>query len=614
VGSQRRRKEKKGQKRAGEGAELKKKWGGGKIYEGKEKSQEGIALQRAVRIGAARTAMRGKTVGAAKSVSIDGDFWSVPMRRLAILVAIFVTCTAVGISDAGVRDGAGRNARGGGNAQLGTVNFPTSCAAAVQATMEKGVALLHSFQYQQASSTFSEAAQQDPQCAMARWGEAMALYHQLWDFPDVATLAKGRGYVEEAQKIGGKTERERDYIAAAGAFYANEPKLSHTARVEAYARAMDKARRDSPEDVDSAAFDALALVNLADYEDELPNRKRAIAILEPMFERHPDHPGLAHYLIHATDTPELAREGLTAARAYAKIAPDSSHALHMPSHIFTRLGLWQESIDSNIAASAAAAKATEAHQADADYQFHAMDFLDYAYLQCGQEGKAREVTANLKNVAGGSAEDVADHEGYFAARNALELQRWKEAASLAVPNVKLTWQDATYLAHTIGAARSGDAKGARVGLKKLEEVVSAQRHEEKHMGYGVSSGKSLVEQKAEAWVEFAEGKKDEAIKTMRMASEREEAAGVDSLAIPAREMLGDMLMELKRPGEALEAYKLGLRESPNRFDGLWGAAQAAHAAGNEEAAKEYSAKLVEIAGAAGDRPELQEARGYMAAK
>jgi len=536
------------------------------------------------------------------------------MRQLAILFVILVTYAAGSVSDAAARGAAEKRASGGANAQLGTVNFPTSCGAPVQERMEKGVALLHSFQYQQAETAFSEAAQQDPQCAMARWGEAMALYHQLWDFPDNGTVAKGRGYVGDAQRLGGKTERERDYIAAAATFYANNGKLSHAARVEAYARAMDKVRRDSPEDVDAAAFYALALVNLASYQDELPNRKKAIAILEELFERHPDHPGVAHYLIHATDTPELAPQGLAAARAYATIAPDSSHAIHMPSHIFTRLGLWQESIDSNIAAAAAAAKATAAHQADADYQFHAMDFLDYAYLQSGQEAKARQVVADLKNVVGASTEDMADHEGWFSARNALELHRWKEAASLQVPNVKLTWQDSTYFARAIGAARSGDAKAARADLKKLEEIEGAQHHEMKHMGYGSSSEKPIEQQKAEAWVEFAEGKKDEAVKTLRMASEREESAGVDSLSMPAREMLGDMLMELKRPSEALEAYRLGLRESPNRFDGLWGAAQAARGAGNEEAAKEYSAKLVEISGASGDRPELQEARGYLAAK
>lgn len=498
-------------------------------------------------------------------------------------------------------------------AQLGNVNFSTSCSAGVQTTMDKAIALLHSFQYQQSKSEFENAAKQDPECAMAYWGEAMSLYHELWDFPDRETLAKGHGYVEQAQKLSGKTEGERDYIAAAAAFYSTDSKLSHTARVEAYTKGMEKLYKDSPQDVDAVAFYALALVNLAYDEDGTVNRKKAIALLEPAFAQYPDHPGLAHYLIHATDTAELAPQGLAAARSYARIAPDSSHALHMPSHIFTRLGLWQESIDSNVAAAASAAKATEAHQADADYQLHAMDFLNYAYLQSGQEGKARQVVAELKNVPGASKEDVANHEGWFEARDALELHRWKEAAALKVPDVRLSWLDSTYFARTIGAARSGGIRAARADLKKLNQAVSAQRHESKHMGYGSSSGQSVEQEEAEAWIEFGEGKTEAAVKMLRSAAERE-AEGIDSLTMSANEMLGDMLTELKRPAEALEAYRAALKQSPNRFDGLWGAAQAAQASGNLSAAREYYSKLVEISDTAADRPELQEARGYLAAK
>jgi tetratricopeptide (TPR) repeat protein len=530
------------------------------------------------------------------------------MRRFRVLFLILLLFATHVLARAGKGD-----VKATAPAQLGNVNFSTSCSSDVQVTIDKAVALLHSFQYQQSESAFSDAAQQDQQCAMAYWGKAMSLYHQLWDFPGSEALRKGRGYVEEAQKLGGKTERERDYIQAAAVFYANDAKLNQTARVRGYARAMEKLHRDSPQDLDGAAFYALAVVNLAYYEDELPNRKTAIRILQPLFEEHPDNPGVAHYLIHATDTPELASQGLAAARRYRTIAPDSSHALHMPSHIFTRLGLWQESIESNLAAAASAAKATEAHQATPDYQFHAMDFLDYAYLESGQEGKARQVVEDLKTVVGGSTEDVADHEGWFRARNALELHRWKEAAALPIPHVKVSSLGSTYLACTIGTARSGDAKAARAELKKLEEAISAQHHEMKHMGYG-SSGQSIEREEAEAWVEFAEGKTERALERLRGAADREEASGVDSLTMPAREMLGDMLLGLKRPAEALEAYRTALEESPNRFDGLWGAAQAAQLAGKATAAKEYYAKLVEISGARADRPELQEARGYLAAK
>lgn len=535
------------------------------------------------------------------------------MRRNVILLAvasIFSAALLVHSRAAGVF----ARAKPVASDQFGKVSFATSCSAQAQPTIEKGVAQLHSFQYQQSEAAFTEAAEADSQCAIARWGLAMSLYHQLWDFPDGDTLAKGRGYVEQAKKLGPTTDRERDYIAAAAAFYQDGSKLSHTARVESYVTAMEKLHRDFPEDTEGSAFYALSLVNLAEHEDELVNRKKAIAILDPLFEQYPENPGVAHYLIHATDTPELAPQGLAAARKYAQIAPDSSHALHMPSHIFTRLGLWQESIDSNIAAIAAAAKATEMHQADSNYQFHAMDFLDYAYLQSGQEAKARQVVADLKSVTGGSAEDIANHEGWFSARDALELRRWKEAAALAPPDVKLAWQDSTYLTRAIGAARSGDVQSTRAAVKKLDEAISAQRSSEKHMGYGSSSGQSTEQRVAEAWLKFAEGKSEDAVKILRAAADREDASGVDSVTMPAREMLGDMLLELKRSAESLEAYRIALKESPNRFDGLWGAAQAAQAAGDLTAAKGYYAKLIEISGTAADRPELREARGYLASK
>lgn len=536
------------------------------------------------------------------------------MRRNAfvlLLAGIFVAggqaCLAATAAAAPARGKHGRS-------QLGSVNFRTSCASQVQQGMDTAVALLHSFQYQQAQAAFKEVAQRDPGCAMAHWGEAMALYHQLWDFPDAETLAEGRADVAEAQKLGAKTQTERDYIAAAAAFYADKPGLSHQARVEAYAQAMEAAYKDAPEDANAAGFYALSLVNLADYADELANRQKAIAILKPMFEKNPDNPGLAHYLIHASDTATLAPQGLDAARRYAKIAPDSSHALHMPSHIFTRLGLWQESIDSNIAAAAAAEKATRAHEADADYQLHAMDFLDYSYLQSGQEAKAREVVAELKSVPGASADDLADHEAYFAARNAFELHRWKEAAALVPPKLPMKRLEDTYYVRAMGAARSGDVEAARKDLVKLDEAIAAQRAEAKRMGYSAGSGESSQHKKVEAWIEFAEGKKEAAVKTLRAAADREDANGVDSLAMPAREMLGDMLLETKQPKEALEAYRAGLKESPNRFDGLWGAAQAARAAGDEAAAKQYYSKLAEVCGPGADRPELKQVQTYLAEK
>src|SRR5208282_1624645 len=532
------------------------------------------------------------------------------MFRALLAVSFVVAIALVALA----RSSSTARASAASSDQFGKVDFPTSCSAQAQPAIEKGVAQLHSFQYQQSEATFTEASQTDSQCAIASWGRAMSLYHQLWDFPDADTLAKGRGYVAEAQKLAPKTAREADYVAAAAAFYQDNSKLSHTGRVETYVAAMEKLHRDFPADTEGAAFYALALVNLAYDEDELVNRKKAIAILDPLFEQLPDNPGVAHYLIHATDTPELAPQGLVAARRYAQIAPDSSHAIHMPTHIFTRLGLWQESIDSNVAASAAAAKATEAHQADATYQLHAMDFLNYSYLQSGQEGKARQVLADLKSVPGASAKDVGNHEGWFSSRDALELHRWKEASTLVPPDVQLSWLDGTYLVRAIGAARNGDAKAARADLNKLDQSISAQHHEMKHMGYGGSSGQSTEQEEAKAWIQFAEGKTDAALKLLRNTADKQDAGGVDSLTMPAREMLGDMLLELKRPSESLAAYRIALKESPNRFDALWGAAQAAQSAGDAGAAKSYYAKLVEVSGPGADRPELQEARGYLALK
>ena len=493
---------------------------------------------------------------------------------------------------------------------LGTVNFPSSCTAQAQKTVEHGVALLHSFQYQQVEQAFGEAARQDPHCAIAYWGEAMGLYHQLWDFPTATTLRAGRQYAQEAEKASAKTERERAYIAAATAFYQENPKLSHLDRRRAYAQAMAQLHQKFPDDDEGAAFYALSLVALAeDGDNEMANRKQAVAILQPLFQKHPDNPGMAHYLIHATDTPQLAAQGLDAARAYARIAPASSHALHMPSHIFIRLGLWQDCINSNLAAAAAAAQATRAHLADSGYQFHAMDFLDYAYLQSGQLAKARELVEELKHVPGASTEEIADEQAMFAARNALESHQWKEAATLAIPHIKLRWQDDTYFARAIGAARSGDVAGARQDLEKLKEIIAAREAHSKKMGNAGYPGTAIDRLEVEAWLAISEGKTDAALQGIEKAVKREEDEGVTYSRIPAREMQADMLLELKRTAEALAAYKAALRDSPRRFNSLYGAARAAELAGNAAEAREYYATLVQSCDPAADRPELKQAAG-----
>ncbi len=536
------------------------------------------------------------------------------MRRINICIRFASFSSLLFLCAAGLAAHGRSRAEHSSALQVGTVNFPNSCSPDAQPDIEKGLALLHSFQYQESGQAFADAAQRDGRCAIAYWGKAMALYHQLWEFPSATTLVEGRKDVEQAQKPSAQTPREREYIAAAAAFYQDDPNLSHTERTQAYSTAMQKLYADNPKDVEAGAFYALSLVALAqDGVDDLANRRKAIAILNPLFEQQPNNPGVAHYLIHACDTPELAQEGLPAARAYAKIAPDSSHATHMPSHIFRRLGLWQEMIDSNIAAIAAAAEATQAHRGDASYQFHPMDFLDYAYLQSGQEAKARQLVEEVKAVPGAKAESIADHQALFSARNAIELHRWQEAASLAIPDEMLMMQDPTYWARAIGAARSGDVTGARQDAQKLAEVMKAQDDHDKAEGNRVTPGESTERREVDGWIAFAEGKSDEAIADLRAAAEREEMEREEPIAMPAREMLADMLLELKKPADALKEYQVVLKDYPNRFDALYGAARSAEAAASPQQAREFYSQLVTISAPGADRPELRAARDYVAA-
>jgi tetratricopeptide (TPR) repeat protein len=495
--------------------------------------------------------------------------------------------------------------------QLGHVDFPNSCKAEAQPALLKGLALLHSFQYRESESAFKAGADLDANCAIAHWGAAMALYHQLWDFPGKRTLKEGLESVEKAQKLSAPTPRERGYIAAAAAFYQGDAKLSHVQRTTAYSEALAQLHSGAPGDVEASAFYALSLVALADEDvDDTANRKKAMAILEPLFQKHPDNPGVAHYLIHATDKPQFASEGLAAARAYAKIAPDSSHALHMPSHIFTRLGLWQESIASNIAATAAAAHATEMNQSESHYQTHAMDFLDYAYLQSGQEAKARALSAEEMNVPDSGEGEKADHRATVDARNAIELHRWKEAAALAVPERKNS-RDIIYWAKAIGAARSGDVAATKDDVGKLAEAVAHREGESKATGYDVSAEKATDLREAEAWLAYAEGDSAKAISLLRAAADREDEKGLDSVTMPAREMLGDLMMELKKPADAIAAYKVVLAEAPNRFDALLGAAHASQVAGDTRSARDYYSQLLKIADPAADRSELKEVKANL---
>ena len=498
--------------------------------------------------------------------------------------------------------------------QLGKVNFPTSCTAAVEPTIEKAVALLHSFQYKESDETFAEAVTREPKCAMAHWGQAMALYHQLWDFPNDKKLKEGRKDIEKAQKLRPVTAREQAFINAAAAFYQKKSKMAHVDRIKAYSTALEHSYSENPGDAEFGSFYALSLVSLSyeDHDNEMADLEKAISILNPLLQQHPDHPGVAHYMIHAADRPELAAEGLDAARRYAAIAPDSAHAIHMPSHIFVRLGLWQDSIASNIAANASGAHAAEMHLAESHYQTHAMDFLNYSYLQSGQEAKAREVIEHTHHVVGASEEAKAGHTAYLSARTALELHRWKEAAALPIPALSKDWLDTTYWARAIGAARTGDVAGAESDVKELSKFVAEREKRARKEGYGVSTEKASDLREAEAWLSFAKGKSDEAVTELRAAADRQDKQGGESVNIPAREMLADMLLELQRPADALAEYKTVLKNSPNRFDGLLGAARSAQATGDANGAQSFYAKLSEICPPGADRPELAETKSVLA--
>ena len=504
--------------------------------------------------------------------------------------------------------------------RLGKVNFPVSCEPAVQAQFSSAVAMLHSFWFEKASETFAAVGEKDPTCGMAYWGIAMTHWHQIWEAPGPADLKAGKAALERADTAGAKTQRERDYIAAIETYYRDSDKLDHRTRARAYETAMDQLQARYPEDHEAAIFYALALLATAPPEDKTyVNQKKAGAILEPLFAEQPEHPGIAHYIIHAYDYPPLADRALDAARRYAKIAPDSPHALHMPSHIFTRLGLWQESIDSNLVSAASAAK----NNAPGN-ELHAKDYLIYAYLQGDQDRAANRA---LQSPPAGRPEDPQYMNWLYAtgaspARYAVERHQWAEAAALPVPQhtfpqERYSWTEANlHFARALGASRLGDVEAARKDLQQLvsiRDVLVQENNKYWADQVGIQSEITV------AWVTLAEGKRTEALQQMRAAADHEDRTDKHNVTpgviLPARELLGDMLLELKQPREALTEYEATLRTAPNRFNALSGAARAARLSGENKKAKTYYAKLLaNCEHADGDRRELQEARNLLAQK
>ncbi|MFI5090218.1 MAG: hypothetical protein ACHP7P_09205 [Terriglobales bacterium] len=504
--------------------------------------------------------------------------------------------------------------------KLGKVNFPVSCDPAVQPQFSTAVAMLHSFWYEKASDTFAAVAEKDPACGMAYWGIAMTHYHPIWEAPGPADLKAGVAALEKAKSVGAKTQRERDYIAAIETFYKDSDKLDHRTRALAYEKAMEQMQARYPDDHEAAVFHALALLATAPPTDKTyANQKKAGAILEKIFVEQPQHPGVAHYIIHAYDYPPLADRALDAARRYAKIAPDSPHALHMPSHIFTRLGLWQESIDSNLASAASAQK----NNAPGN-ELHAKDYLIYAYLQGAQDREAKKA---LEAPPPGRPDDPQYMNWLYAtgtspARYAVERHRWAEAAALPVPTNtfpggRYAWTEANlHFARALGASHIGGTEAARKDLQQLASIRDTlTQGNDKYWADQVD----IQRESAAAWIALAEGKREEALQQMRSAADHEDRTDKQNVTpgviLPARELLGEMLLELKQPAQAVVEFEATLRTAPNRFNALSGAARAAKLSGDNEKAKTYYAKLLAICEHAdGDRPELQYARSLLAQK
>lgn len=498
--------------------------------------------------------------------------------------------------------------------KLGTVHFPISGSSEAQAKFDRAVALLHSFWYQAAREGFEDVAATDPGCAMAYWGVAMSFYHPLWEPPDSISLRKGWEAAIQAKAAEAATERERDYIGAIELFYKDYEKLDHRTRALSYEKAMEKLYLQHAEDQEAAIFYALALNGTALPTDKtLANQRKAGEILEKIFADQPDHPGVAHYIIHSYDYPPLATKALEAARRYAKIAPSAPHALHMPSHIFTRLGLWQESIESNIASATAAKK-----NGLVGDQFHAMDYMMYAYLQGAQDREAKrildELNAILKDTPGtiqGSYAVVA-----IPARYAVERGRWSDAASLEAQGGNSAFNAITYFARGIGAARSRDTVGARHDIKKLDEIHDALI-QAKNNYWAIQA--AIQSSAVAAWLAHAEGKDDKALALMRSSADLESSTEKHPVTpgaiLPARELLGDLLLELRQSRHALQEYENSLAASPNRFRSLCGAAKAAELSGDKEKSRNYYQKLIaNCSKADSERQELLEARASLAKK
>jgi len=497
--------------------------------------------------------------------------------------------------------------------KLGRVSFPTSCDPKVQAQFERGVAMLHSFWFGAGENTFRDVLVQDPSCAIANWGIAAILMANPLGgqgaSPKGAEAAQAA--IEQGRRVSPKTQRERDYIEAVAAYYQDFSTRSERSRQESRAKAFETLAARYPNDDEARIFSALYIAGTQSQADQtFAAYLKAAAILENLFVKYPDHPGVAHYLIHSYDAPPIAKQGLPAARRYASIAPAAPHALHMPSHIFTRVGAWEDSVATNRRAAEVAKQGSETDQA-----YHASDYAVYAYLQLARDGDARREMEEALKVTGASpAQAIPYSIAAMPARYAMERGAWREAMQLQPQPTKFPFTDAiTYFARALGAARTGDIAAAEKDAEELARLHKALQDVKNNYWATEVEIQRLA---AAGWIALAQGKTDDALKLMRAAADLEDKNEKHIVTpgriVPARELLGEMLLELKQPALALTEFEASQAREPNRFRGYYGAARAAEAAGDRQKARAHFAKLVDLSKSADSvRPELARAKAYL---
>jgi tetratricopeptide (TPR) repeat protein len=505
--------------------------------------------------------------------------------------------------------------------KLGKVLFQTSCSAEAQKQFERALGMLHSFFFPETVKAFAAIPETDPGCAIAYWGLAVSIRPNPLVGPwDAATLRRGLDAVEKGEAIGAKTERERDWIAAVKEFYKDYDKVDQDVRTRNYSAAMEALTRKYPADVEAKVFYALSLNETFDHKSMEPLMK-AIAILEPLDRKYPDHPGITHYLIHSYDFAPIAKKGIPAANKYAKVAPSAPHAQHMPSHIYSMVGMWRESIVSNL--SALKVSNEYAAQVKLDGVLagvpHSYDFMQYAYLQLGQDARAKaliEDSAAVKKVVGPvSAGNTA--RAAVPARYFLERQDWKGAAQLQPLGTPFPAAEAiTHFARAMGGARSGDVAAAQADIEQLKQLREGLL--KANQGYWAEQIEVQV-LGAQAWVAQGQGNREEALKFMRAAADLEDGSekhvAMENRLYPMRELLGDMLREQGQPAAALKEYEVSMKNAPNRLRGYYGAAKAADAAGERRKASAYFNQLARLTRSAdGERAELREMKQYLASK